>query len=80
MADPFNNNISDPKDVELEAAISRAIRNLGEGIHVSAHGGHVTLTGVVDDFETKREISSVVHGVGGVHDIVNSIRVARVAD
>ena len=80
MADSFNNNISDPKDVELEAAISRVVRNMGVGIHVSVRGGHVTLSGVVDDFETKREISSVVHGVGGVHDIVNSIRVARVAD
>ncbi len=80
MADSFNNNLSDPKDVELEAAISRAVRSMGIGIHVSARGGHVTLSGVVDDFETKRGISSMVHGVGGVREIVNNIRVARVAD
>jgi hypothetical protein len=80
MADSYNNNLSDPKDVELEAAISRAVRSMGIGIHVSARSGHVTLSGVVDDFETKRSISSVVHGVGGVHEIVNNIRVARVAD
>ena len=80
MTDPYNNNISDPKDVELEATISRAVRSMGNGIHVTARGGHVTLSGVVDDFETKRGISSMVHGLGGVHDVVNNIRVARVSD
>ncbi len=80
MTDPFNNNISDPKDVELEATISRAVRSLGGGIHVTVHGGHVSLSGVVDDFETKRDISTLVHGMGGVRNITNNIRVARVAD
>ena len=77
MANPY---ISDPKDVEMEATISRAIRNLGVGIHVSVRGGHVSLSGMVDDFETKRDVSSVVHDVAGGHPISNNIRVARVAD
>ena len=77
MANPY---ISDPKDVELEAAVSRAVRQLGVGIHVSVRSGHVTISGIVDDFETKREVSSLVHNVAGGHPISNNIRVARVAD
>lgn len=75
-----NRNLSDPKDVEMEASISRAIRNLGVGLHVSVRGGHVSLSGMVDDFETKREVSSVVHNVAGGHPVSNNIRVVRVAD
>ena len=77
MANPY---ISDPKDVELEAAISRAVRSMGIGIHVSVRGGHVSLGGVVDDFETKRDVSSVVHSAAAGHPVINNIRVARVAD
>jgi osmotically-inducible protein OsmY len=77
MASPY---ISDPKDVELEASISRAIRNLGVGIHVTVKSGHVSLTGVVDDFETKRQVYSVVRGTSGVREVANNIRVARIAD
>ena len=77
MANPY---VSDPKDVELEATISRAVRGMGLGIHVSVKAGHVSLGGVVDDFETKRDISSVVHNVAGGHPIINYIRVARTAD
>ncbi len=77
MANPY---ISDPKDVELEAAISREVRSLGMGIHVSVKAGHVTLSGAVDDFETKRGILEVVRGVAGGHPITNNVRVARVAD
>ena len=77
MANPY---ISDPKDVELEATISRAVRELGVGIHVIVKGGHVTVSGIVDDFETKRDILSVVRGVAGGHTITNNVRVARVAD
>jgi osmotically-inducible protein OsmY len=75
-----NQNLSDPKDVEMEATISRAIRNLGIGLHVSVRAGHISLSGTVDDFETKREVNSVVHNVAGGHPISNNIRVARVAD
>ena len=75
-----NQSISDPKDVELEATISRAVREMGQGIHVTVKGGHISLNGVVDDFETKRDVSSVVHSVAGARQITNNIRVARTAD
>lgn len=77
MTNPY---ASDPKDVELENAISRVVRSQGMGIHVSVKGGHVTLSGTVDDFETKRGITSAVHQVGGVHEVTNNIRVAQVGD
>jgi osmotically-inducible protein OsmY len=77
MANPY---LSNPKDVEVEAAISRAVRNLGVGIHVTVKSGHVSLSGIVDDFETKRDIMSVVRDVAGGYSITNNIRVARVAD
>jgi len=75
MADPF---VSDPKDVELEATISRTVRNIGEHIHVSSRGGHVTLSGTVDDFSTKRDIVAAARNVSGVHEVTNNIRVAPV--
>lgn len=77
MANPY---VSDPKDVELEAAVSRAVRELGVGLHVSVRGGHITLSGIVDDYETKRDLLAVVRGVAGGHTITNNVRVARVAD
>lgn len=75
-----NRNLSDPKDVEIEADISRAIRRRGIGIHVTVRGGEVSLSGVVDDFETKRGIESTVRGVAGGCTIHNNIRVARILD
>jgi osmotically-inducible protein OsmY len=80
MANLYNNNLSDPKDVELEAAISRSIRGMGAGIHVSVHGGRVSLSGMADDYETKRDIMSMVRGLPGVHEVSNNIRVVRIAD
>ena len=77
MANPY---ISDPKDVELEEAVNRAVREMGAHMHVSARGGHVTVSGTADDFETKRDIISVVRSVSGVREVTNNIRVARVAD
>lgn len=76
MANLFNQNISDPKDVELEATISRVVRNMGEHIHVSSKGGHVTLSGTVDDFSAKRDIVSAAKNVSGVHEVTANIRVA----
>jgi osmotically-inducible protein OsmY len=73
-----NRNLSDPKDVELEATISRAIRTRGSGIHVSVKGGAISLTGSVEDFGTKREIESLVRGVAGHYPIHNSIRVSYI--
>lgn len=75
-----NYNLSDPKDVEMESAIARTIRNRGMGIHVSVRGGEITLNGVVDDFETKRDVEGAVRDVAGGHRIHNLIRVARVTD
>lgn len=72
-----NQKVSDPKDVELEATISRSIRSMGNGIHVSVHGGHVSLSGMVDDYSTKRGIMSMVRGYSGVHEVTNNIRVVR---
>ena len=72
--------LSDPKDVELEQAIIRQIREMGEHLHVTARGGHVTVSGTADDFETKRDILSVVQTTPGVHQVTNNIRVARIAD
>jgi osmotically-inducible protein OsmY len=77
MADPF---VSDPKDVELEESISRSVRGMGSHMHVSVRGGHVTVSGTADDYETKREILSAVRSVPGVHEVTNNIRVARTAD
>jgi osmotically-inducible protein OsmY len=73
-------NLSDPKDVELEASISRVIRHRGMGLHVSVRSGVIFLSGAVDDFETKRDIDSSVRSVAGGHTIHNNIRVARVTD
>jgi osmotically-inducible protein OsmY len=67
--------VSDPKDVELEASIQRAIRQLGTGIHVKVWGGHVTLSGHVDDFGTKREIASIVRRMPTIRRVTNNLRV-----
>jgi osmotically-inducible protein OsmY len=77
MANPY---ISDPKDVELEATISRAVRGMGSHLHVSVKSGHVFLSGVADDYGTKRDIVAQVRGVQGVHDLTNNIRVSHSAD
>jgi hypothetical protein len=71
---------SDPKEVELESVIHREIRGLGMGIHVAVKGNHITLSGTADDFETKRQIVSVVRGMAGVREITANIHVARIAD
>jgi len=39
--------------------------------------GHVTVSGIVDDYGTKRSISSTIMGVGGVREVTNNIRVSR---
>lgn len=75
--DPSFQPQSDPKDVELENNISRTVRRLGEGIRVHVSGGHVTVSGIVDDFGTKRQISQEIQGMGGVREVTNNIRVSR---
>jgi len=71
---------SNPKDVELEALITSRIRQMGEHIHVQIIDGVVHLTGTVNEFATKREIMTLVQGIGGVHEVSNHILVARVSD
>jgi osmotically-inducible protein OsmY len=68
---------SDPKDVELENNISRIVRRMGQGLRIHVRGGHVTISGIVDDFGTKRQISQEVQAVGGVREVTNNIRVSR---
>ncbi|HET9870675.1 MAG TPA: BON domain-containing protein [bacterium] len=67
---------SDPKDVELESLIARRIRPFCSNVHVSAKGGHVTISGLVEDFEDKRSAYHAALEVAGVHDVTNNIRVA----
>jgi len=71
---------SDAKDVELEAVIINRIRQMGEHMHAQAKDGVVHLSGTANEFETKRSITTLVQGIGGVHEVVNNIRVADVRD
>ena len=79
MEDEFPQPLSqsDPKDVELENNISRIVRRLGKGLRIHVRGGHVTISGIVDDYGTKRQISQEIQGVGGVREVTNNIRVSR---
>jgi len=67
--------VSDPRDVELESSIQRSIRQMGTGIRVKVFGGHVTLSGHVDAFGTKREIASIVRRMPTIRRITNHLRV-----
>lgn len=75
--EPFQAPQSDPKDVELENSISRAIRHMAKGVRIHVSGGHVTVSGIVDDYGTKRDISHAIQAVGGVREVTNNIRVSR---
>jgi hypothetical protein len=67
---------SDPKDVELESIVAREIGPFCSNVHVSAKGGHVTISGSVEDYEDKRAAYSAARQVAGVHEVTNNIRVA----
>ncbi len=71
---------SNPNDVELESLILNRIRQMGEHMHAQVKDGVVHLSGTANEFETKREIMTLVQGIGGVHEVVNNIRVTRVSD
>jgi len=71
---------SDPKEVELEGLIYRRIRETGADIHVHVTEGRISLSGIANDFETKRNIMAVVQEIGGVNEVTNNIRVAPFAD
>lgn len=69
-------NSADVKDVELESGITRKVRSLGgDHIHVTVKSGKVTLSGLADDFESKRSIVHAVQSMPGVFKLVNNIRV-----
>ena len=66
----------DPKDIEKANEISRHLHNLDIGnLHVSVKGGHVTVSGTVENFADKRRINSEIQGFGGVHEIINLVKV-----
>ena len=75
--EPFEQPQSDPKDVELENSISRTIRHMAKGVRIHVRGGHVTVSGIVDDFGTKRQISQAIQAIGGVREVTNNIRVSH---
>jgi hypothetical protein len=68
---------SDPKDVELEAVVAREVRPFCANAHVSVRGGHVTLSGVAQDYDDKRDALNAARHVAGVHEVTNYIRVAQ---
>ncbi len=71
---------SNPKDVELENTIVRALHGLAADLHVTALSGHVTLTGKVDNFGAKRDVYLTAQSVAGVKVISNQIRVTPIGD
>jgi hypothetical protein len=67
---------ADIKDVELETSIIRRVRSMGgDHVHVTVKAGKVTLTGMADDFESKRDIVHYVQSLPGVFKLVNMIKV-----
>jgi hypothetical protein len=69
-------NSADIRDVELETSITRKVRSLGgDHIHVTVKSGKVTLSGMVDDYESKRSIVHAVQSMPGVFKLVSNVRV-----
>ena len=71
---------SNPKDVELENTIARALHGLASDLHVTALSGHITLTGKVDNFGAKRDIYLTAQSVAGVKVVSNQIMVTPIGD
>jgi osmotically-inducible protein OsmY len=66
----------DPKDAELANEISRRLQNLDIGdLHVSVRGGHATVSGTVDNFSDKRQVTGEIQGFGGIHEVTNLVQV-----
>lgn len=72
MGDPIP---SDPKDVAREAAIQRKIRGLGTGMRVRVKGRTATVSGTVEDYDTKRKVYSIVQDSPGIEKVANHVRV-----
>ncbi|HTA76744.1 MAG TPA: BON domain-containing protein [bacterium] len=66
---------SDPRDVEMEAHVHASLRGMGEHLHVKVRGGVVTLSGIAEDFEEKRQMDTAVKMIGGVRQVINQVRV-----
>ena len=62
-------------DVELETQVGHVLRGRGEHLHVKALDGVVTLSGIAEDYEEKRQIDTAVKMVHGVHQVIDLIRV-----
>jgi osmotically-inducible protein OsmY len=65
------------KDVELEEAICKAVRDRGKHpkIQVVVRGGYVHLLGGVDSVDEKKEIDGMVEAIPGVQMVTNHIHV-----
>ena len=73
----FHSNL---EEVQLEAVIINCIRQMGEHMHAEAKDGAVYLSGITNEYETKRNITTLVEGMGGVREVINNIRVTEVRD
>ncbi len=62
-------------DVEMEVHVAHTLRGMGEHLHVRVKGGIVTLSGIAEDYEEKRQIDTAVRMVHGVHQVIDLIRV-----
>ncbi len=62
-------------DVEMADLVVRTLRGMGEHLHVSARDGVVTLSGIAEDYEEKRQIDTAVKMIHGVHQVIDMIRV-----
>lgn len=70
------NSSVDNKDVELESSITRKVRSMGgDHIHVTVKSGKVTLSGLADDYETKRSIIHTIQSMPGVFKLINNVKV-----
>jgi len=69
-----------PEEVQLEAVIINRIRQMGEHMHAEVKEGVVHLSGTTNEFETKRAVTTLVQGMGGVREVINNIRVTEVRD
>ena len=71
----------EPSDARIHERVCEALaddHNIdASNIEVSVHEGEVTLTGSIDDRETKRMAEDCVLQCSGVRDVHNQLRIAR---
>ena len=66
---------SDPKDVEREASLQRSLRRLGTGMRVKIKGKTAVVSGTVENYGTKRRVTSIVQDSPGIEKVTNHVRV-----